>query len=28
VIGELLADPLVTASDMSQFYSLGMKAAA
>ena len=28
VTGELLADPLVTASDMSQFYSLGMKAAA
>lgn len=27
VTGELLADPLVTASDMSQFYSLGMKAA-
>lgn len=28
VTGELLADPLVTASDMSQFYELGLKAAA
>lgn len=27
VTGELLADPLVTASDMSQFYELGMKVA-
>ena len=27
VTGELLADPLVTASDMSQFYTLGQKAA-
>lgn len=28
VTGELLADPLVTANDMSQFYELGLKAAA
>ena len=28
VTGELLSDPLVTAADMSQFYSLGVKAAA
>jgi hypothetical protein len=27
VTGELLADPLVTATDMSQFYELGLKAA-